>query len=63
MKHIDDEVPVTADTFRIVPVVLLVGRATRIPVEWTDQAEPIEESRVRILHIVMSEKAFCAWRS
>jgi hypothetical protein len=62
MKTSNHAVPYTADTFRIVPVVQLDGRATNIPVTMAEQLGPVD-ARGRVLRIVMTKSAFCAWRS
>jgi hypothetical protein len=62
MKNNRHAAPHTADTFRIVPVVQTDGRAMKIPVEMTEQPGPID-AEGRVLHIVMTKNAFCAWRS
>lgn len=56
------EAPYEADTFRIVPVINLDGKATNVPVQLVDEVLLDPHLHGKVLHIVMSKNAFCAWR-
>ena len=54
--------PMEADTYRVVPVINLDGRATNVPVQLVDEVLFDSTLHGRVLHIVMTKNAFCAWR-
>lgn len=57
-----NEVPFSADVFKIVQVVQIDGKSIRVPVQIVDESIPVPTAGRQVLHIVMSNHAFCAWR-
>lgn len=57
------EAPHSIDVFKIVEVVRIDGKSTCVPVQIMDESTPAPAFSGKVLHIVVSKSAFCAWRS